>query len=133
MSETDIMRRLQKLASDLGARLFRQNSGMAWVGKAQRFDRAQSVHVKPGDVLVRAARPFHAGVPGMSDLGGWTPVAITPDMVGATLAVYTAVEVKAGTSATQQQRAFIDAVRSSGGYAGIARNDDDLSAILSGK
>jgi hypothetical protein len=122
MAEADFMRHLQKLATTAGARLFRQNTGMAWVGKIVRKGE--------GWITLADPRPFHAGVPGMSDLGGWTPVIITPDMVGKTVAVYTAVEVKVESRVSKEQSAFIAAVRSAGGKAGIARKDDDLTNIL---
>lgn len=131
MTETDIMRRLQRLASSLGARLFRQNVGVAWVGKVQRGP--GTVRLGPGDVVIRNARPFHAGHTGMSDLGGWVPVEITPDMVGATIAQYAQVEVKDRGRATAEQLAWIGAVVKAGGRAGVARDDDDLTAILLGK
>lgn len=134
MSETDLMRALQKQATKLGARLFRQNAGMGWIGAAVKFSDRRNFTAEPGDVLIRNARPFHAGVQGMSDLGGWVPVEITADMVGQRIAVYAAVEVKTKRGrATEQQRAFIDAVRGSGGYAGVARDNDDLTDILCGR
>lgn len=125
------MRRLQILASSLGARLFRQNSGMAWVGnKVERGPR--TVHLGAGDVVIRNARPFHAGFQGMSDLGGWRPVVIMPDMVGTTIAQRVEAEVKTETGrATKEQRAWIDAVNKAGGRAGVVRNDDDMRALLS--
>lgn len=132
MSESDLMRRLQMAATKLGARLFRQNVGLAWVGDARRFSRREYVLALPGDVLVRRARPFHAGIAGMSDLGGWVPVTVTHQMVGATVAVYLQVEVKENARATKEQTAWIEAVQAAGGRAGIARSDDDLSAIIRG-
>lgn len=133
MSEIDLMRHLMKHATRLGARLFRQQVGQAWVGKAQRIDRSQTIDVRPGDVVIRNARPFHAGVPGMSDLGGWTSVVITPEMVGSTVAVVVQAEIKDKGRATTEQLAWIDAVKAAGGRAGIARNDEDLAAIISGE
>lgn len=131
MSEADIMRRLQVAASKFGARLFRQNIGLAWIGLAEKGFPGRRVTLNAGDVVVRKARPFHAGVTGMSDLGGWVPVVITPDMVGSTIAVYVQVEVKTDTGrASSEQRAWINAVKAAGGRAGVARNDDDLSEIL---
>lgn len=132
MSEADLMRRLQVAASKLGARLFRQNTGMAWVGDARRFAKPELVKVMPGDVVIRRARPFHAGITGMSDLGGWTPETVTAEMVGSTVALYTQVEVKDRGRPTSEQIAWIDAVREAGGRAGIARSEDDLSAIIRG-
>lgn len=132
MAEADLMRSLQRLASSLGARLFRQNNGMAWVGKAEKSWPGRVVCLNAGDVVVRNARPFHAGVVGMSDLGGWVPVEVTPEMVGSTVAVYVQVEVKVDTRPTKEQRAWITAVQEAGGRAGVARNEADLSNIILG-
>lgn len=128
MSETDLMRRLQKLASTLGARLFRQNTGMAWVGKVQRGP--GNFRLAPGDVVIRNARPFHAGITGMSDLGGWLPMTITPDMVGDTVAVVLQAEVKDGARVTPEQTAWINAVNKAGGRAAVVRSEDDLRKLL---
>lgn len=133
MAEADFMRHLQKLASKLGARLFRQNSGMAWVGNKVIRGPNSLFKLGPGDVLIRNARPFHAGHEGMSDLGGWVPVEVTADMVGSTVAVYTQVEVKVNARPTDEQIAWIDAVNKAGGRAGVARSDNDLAGILTGR
>lgn len=128
MIESDLMRLLQVRASAEGARLFRQNVGLAWVGKVHNGPGA--VRLGPRDVVIRNARPFHAGIAGMSDLGGWAPVTVTPDLVGATVARYLQVEVKSGARVTPEQRAWIEAVRAGGGLAGVARSEDDLISIL---
>lgn len=123
------MRRLQKVASSLGARLFRQQVGMAWIGN--KIERGPGIkHLGPHDIVIRNARPFHAGVPGMSDLGGWVPVEVTLDMIGSTMAVYAQVEVKENARPTTEQIAWIDAVNDAGGRAGIARTEADLDQIL---
>ncbi|SDL06239.1 VRR-NUC domain-containing protein [Mesorhizobium muleiense] len=129
MAEADLMRRLQKLASSLGARLFRQQVGMAWVGN-KVLSGPGVFHLARGDIVIRNARPFHAGVPGMSDLGGWVRVEITPDMIGSTVAVYAQVEVKEGGRPTSEQLAWINAVNGAGGKAGVARDEADLRRIL---
>lgn len=127
------MRRCLKRATEMGARLFRNNVGRAWVGNDQKITRSGMYHVEAGSVILGNARPFKAGVPGMSDLIGWVPVEITPEMVGKTLAVYTAVETKTARGrATAEQKQFIDVVSQSGGRAGIARTDGDLDNILRG-
>ncbi|WP_421930015.1 VRR-NUC domain-containing protein [Nitratireductor rhodophyticola] len=132
MSATDLTRTLQKLASSMGARLFRQNTGMAWVGNnVERGYPGRVVRLGPNDVVIRNARPFHAGVKGMSDLGGWSPLVITGEMIGETVAVCTQVEVKFGRDRlSAEQSNWIDAVNSAGGRAGVARNEEDLKAIL---
>lgn len=133
MLEADFMRRCMKRATDLGARLFRINVGMAWTGRVEKIERTKTVVVNSGDVVVREARPFKSGVPGMSDLIGWAPVVVTPDMVGKTVAVYLAVETKSPRGrASDEQKNFIAAVHNAGGRAGVARTDEDLSAILCG-
>lgn len=134
MSGTELGNQLRKRASELGARLFRQNSGMGWIGKVERGFPGKKVILGPNDVVIRNARPFHAGFDGLSDLGGWTPITITAGMVGATFAQYAQVEVKFGRDrATKDQLAWIEAVNAAGGRAGIARNEEDLSEILFGK
>lgn len=125
------MRLLQRLASQLGARLFRQNVGQAWVGKVERGN-GRMVRLGPADVLLRNARPFHAGVAGMSDLGGWMPVEVTADMVGSTVALYVQVEVKDGARPTKEQLAWIAAVNNAGGRAGVAHNESELAQIVRG-
>ena len=129
-AETPLMRELQIAASQMGARLFRQNTGMAWVGRVRRIARAMTIQVGAGDVVISAARPFHAGITGMSDLGGWVPVVVTPEMVGSTVAVYAQVEVKDGARATEEQLRWISAVAQAGGRAGIAHNISELRDIL---
>lgn len=60
---------------------------------------------------------------GASDLVGFDPVIITPDMVGKKIAVFTVIEVKTDTgSASPEQDDFIAFVLENGGKAGIARN-----------
>ena len=68
--------------------------------------------------------------PGSSDLIGLRTITITPDMVGQTLAVFTAIEVKDRGRATPEQQAFIAMVQAAGGLAGIARSVDDARTIL---
>jgi len=123
MREADFMRRCMKRASDFGARLFRLNVGLAWTGDV--------IKNPDGSITIRNPRPFKSGVPGMSDLIGWTPIKITPEMVGQTVAVYTAVETKTLRGRVRDaQVKFIEAVSKSGGKAGVARTDADLDKIL---
>ena len=70
---------------------------------------------------------------GGSDIIGGTPVTITPDMVGQTLLVFTAVECKTATGRhTPAQTAFIAAVVRAGGRAGVARSAEEAVAIARG-
>lgn len=68
--------------------------------------------------------------PGSSDLIGLRQVVVTPDMIGQTLAVFAAIEVKDRGRATPEQQAFIAMVQQAGGLAGVARSTDDARAIL---
>ena len=125
MSETDLMRRIQIQASRLGARLFRNNVGSAWMGQSARQD--------DGTVIIKHARRVTFGIPGEggSDLIGWTPVLITPEMVGRTVAVFSAVEVKTDAGrATPEQIQFLSVVKGSGGIAALVRTVDETAAAL---
>lgn len=70
--------------------------------------------------------------PGSSDLIGWTEYVIAPEDVGCRVAVFTALEIKTATGrATDQQKAFINAVRNSGGIAGVVRNPQQALNLIS--
>lgn len=68
--------------------------------------------------------------PGSSDLIGWRTVEITEDMVGTSLAVFTAIEVKDRGRPTPQQLAFLEAVKAAGGIGGVARSTDEARRLL---
>ena len=80
-------------------------------------------------------RPVRFGLcEGSADLIGYHSVTITPDMVGQTVAVFAAVEVKAERGRpTPAQTAFLEHVRQAGGRAGIARSIGDAERILEGR
>ena len=124
MTERALLSTILLQASRVGARLFRNNTGQGWVG--------MEVHRTVETITLAHPRPLHAGLcVGSSDLIGWTPVRITADMVGQTVAVFTAVEVKTGRlQATPDQQNFIEAVRSAGGLAGVARSESDAEKII---
>ena len=122
--------------SKAGSTVFRQNVGKGWVGRSEVFRKVtrRMETFNPGDVLIRNARVLHAGLcVGSSDVIGWTPVTITADMVGQTVAVFTAVEVKTATGKpSEEQERFIAAVQRRGGRAGIARTGAEAVAIARG-
>jgi len=125
MQERDITNPLLKAASKAGARLFRQNVGVGWVGRVVR---------KTDDSVTLAnPRPLHAGLcKGSSDVIGWTPVVVTADMIGRRVAVFTALEIKTpGVVTTPEQARFVETVREAGGYAAVVRNVEDGVAALS--
>lgn len=123
MNETNIVRGFLIHASKLGARLWRQNTGHGWIGDARKYDKPCMVQINPGDVVIRKARPFHAGFEGLADIGG---ISQTGRYVG--------IEAKTATGrVTPEQRNFIRTIRSFGGLAGVARSDADVAAILRGE
>jgi len=117
MTEIDLLRQLQLKASNLGHRLFRNNSGVGWAGQQVRVNRPQMVMMHPGDVLVRSARALHAGLsPGSSDLIGLT-----------NQGRFLAVECKSDRGKpTPGQESFIDMVNRLGGIGIVARSVEDF-------
>ena len=106
------------------ATLFRNNCGTAWTGDAATL--------REGSILIRNPRILHAGLcAGSSDLIGWRSITITPEMVGKTVAVFAALEVKSKTGrATAGQKNFCDRVIQAGGLAGIVKSLDDAKKAL---
>ncbi len=132
MSEKNIQSLIMLALSKVGVIAFRQNTGMGWAGQAQKITHEKIVTLHPGDVVIRGARPLHAGLcKGSSDLIGMKMVRITPSMVGHKLAVFVAVEVKAerGTLRTEQET-FIRAVQKAGGIAGMARSEAEAIKLV---
>jgi hypothetical protein len=107
--------------------LFRANVGKGWTGDAVRMPNGR-------DVLIRDARPFDTGLPpGFSDTFGLVPVTITQDMVGQTIGVFVAGEVKTPNGrVTPQQQAFLDAIARNGGRAAVWRSVDDAMDTIKG-
>jgi len=108
MNETNLMNSI--LLANHGCRLFRNNTGAIkdQTGRLVRFGLCK----------------------GSSDLIGFRPTVITPEMVGRTVAIFTAIEVKTPTGKpTPEQIHFIDRVKALGGIGGIARSIDDVLAI----
>ena len=80
----------------------------------------------------RTGRPVQFGLArGSADLIGWRTITITPEMVGQQLAVFTSIEVKLPNGRVRpEQQAWLDAVQTAGGIAGIARSIRDANEIL---
>lgn len=133
-SENTVQRQIW-LALGAVSRMFRLNSGKAWLSGAGPAQRLQN-----GSVMVPAARPVALGlafpngepVVGQSDLFGWTEVTITPEMVGRKVPVVTAIETKRtkGGKASEGQINFVDQVQKAGGIAGIANSPEAALAIV---
>ena len=105
-------------------RLFRNNRGLAWLGKIE--ERIGST------IVLSNARPVEFGLTdGASDLIGLTQVTVTPDMVGKTLAVFTAAEVKRPrVEVPDHQQRFVDFVHNFGGIAGVVRSPNDALLLV---
>lgn len=101
-TESDLMRQYQIDAAARGTILYRNNVGLFYT---------------------RTGVPVRCGLcVGSSDLIGYTPVLITPDHVGDTYAVFTAVEIKTGRGRpSREQTAFIRSVLDAGGFARLER------------
>lgn len=129
MNESEIGKKIQLLATKLGLRLFRNNTALAWVGKAFHAKHIQTITVNPGDVVIRSARPLHAGLcVGGSDYIGWYPLTISHDMVGLTVAIFSGVEIKSpGKRATKEQQNFIDVIKSSGGLGIVVSSESEFA------
>lgn len=80
----------------------------------------------------RTGRPVQFGLArGSADLIGWRTITITPDMVGQRIAVFTSIEVKTPRGRIRpEQHAWLGAVLSAGGIAGIARSVTDAVTIV---
>jgi len=131
--ESEILNRVRVKCSEVGIVTFRNNSGSAWQGKSELTRMTRMGRLEPGDVIIRQATFVKYGIanPGGSDLIGWRPVVITPDMVGHKLAVFTALEVKTATGHVEaEQQAFIDSVNQSGGMGQIVRSIDDIELAI---
>lgn len=132
VTEHEIQQRILLVCGRGDTRLFRNNVGTGWVGKAQVVRQYCTARLSPGDVVVRQARPLHAGLcVGSGDLIGWRTIKVTAEMVGTRLAVFSSIEVKGPRNRpTEQQVAWDATVRGAGGLSGIARSEDDARGIL---
>lgn len=126
MTEAATKRRIMLDVGRGDVRLFNNPRGIGWMGKVlrQTADTVTLLHPRRVDF------GLHAGA---SDLIGFRSVTITPDMVGQTVAVFAAVEVKAPGGkhpVSDEQRTFIEAVTRAGGLAGVARSPEQARLIL---
>lgn len=101
-------------------RIFRNNVGTAWAGKAKQTN--------SNGVYIENARPFHGGLcKGSSDLIGWTRATIS----GKSVAIFTAIEVKTETGKpSKEQLQFIKTVNDAGGIAGICRSESEAVQLI---
>lgn len=131
MSEHAVQQRILLSCGSGDVRLWRNNTGLGWAGQSTRVTagnlRAIAAGLQPGDVIIRNARPLHAGLcVGSSDLIGYRRVD--------GLAQFVALEVKAGTRGpTTEQARFLNHIAAAGGIAGVVRSVGDAQALLRGQ
>jgi hypothetical protein len=134
MKEANIMRIIELALGKLpNLKIFRNNVGMGWIGESKRITTPTTLTLPPGTVIIKNARPLHAGLcEGSSDLIGWTTVTITPEMVGKKVAIFSALEIKrdAHANVSPKQRNFLEVVKQNGGIAGIAHSPDGARDII---
>lgn len=132
MSENELINKILQVTNHGDSRLFRNNTGMGWVGGPVIRGSNQHAQVYPGDVLIRNARPLHTGLcKGGSDLIGIKKIIITPDMVDKIFGVLVAAEVKTGKAkATEEQRNFLRLINQFGGLADVVRSPLDATLLL---
>lgn len=119
--------------SEAGGVAFRQNVGLGWQGDVTRIKTASVVKLYPGDLVIRNARPLHAGlIKGSSDLIGWRSIPVSSLPPDSVVAQFVAVEVKTNTGeSSPEQRHFVKMVQQAGGLAGVARSSDDVYRMFS--
>jgi hypothetical protein len=125
-TESQVTKEVLIKASERGMLLLRNNSGVARESDPTT-GKQRVVRYGLGNESKRINDKFKS-----SDLIGISPVVITPDMVGKTLGVFTAVEVKKegwaykGTSREVAQNNFLDKIRKMGGYGFFINDVADL-------
>ena len=109
MSEQNILAQIIKAAAPK-TRLFREHSGVYFNRNGTRIT---------------------IGFKGKPDAVGLTVLTITPEMVGKSVAVYTAIEAKKpGGSTSQAQKKVIEVLKKLGAIAGICYSIQDFNDLL---
>lgn len=126
MKESAVASHIRLAAAQAGVELWRNNVG-AFKNETGRVVRYGLCNDSP--ILAKCVKS--------SDYIGITPVTITPDMVGKTIGVFTAVETKESgwrlLPSDQRglaQQNFHDIVRKAGGFAGFATDINDFKRII---
>jgi hypothetical protein len=102
--------------------MFRNDVGCGWVGGRELFAKKDGViPVKQGQHILINSKRIHYGLyKGSGDYIGWTPVIITPEMIGQTVAVFTSIEEKTeNDSMSNEQKNWFRRVKEAGGIAEI--------------
>lgn len=125
--ESTVSQEIQIQAMNYSCNLMRNNSG-ACIDNTGRLVRYGLGNISKAQTAKIAS----------SDLIGITKIVVTPEMVGQTLGIFTAVEVKKElwnpekklSGREKAQQAFINWVKANGGFAGFANGVDKLKEIL---
>ena len=126
ITEGEIQKNIMLSLSKLGHRLFRCNTAQGWVGQSVRFSNTMMVKVNAGDVVIRNARPLHAGLTeGGSDLIGWSNKGLFVALETKTL------DGKTAKDRLEKQLNFIEQVKKAGGIAGICHNEEEAIKLFS--
>lgn len=112
MNPTTLMHKVMLACQKVrGVTIFRNNTGVA--------------------TYPDGARVAYGLTPGASDLIGWKTITVTPELIGQDIAVFLAIEVKAGSGMpTKKQRNFLQRVREAGGIAFVARSPAEIKASI---
>jgi VRR-NUC domain len=111
LTEGELLRKLMIDGSSRGLRLFRNQVGHYELKDGRRLTSGLCV--------------------GSSDLIGYLPVVVTQAMVGRTIAVFVALEVKGPRGNVRpEQKQFVDVCRGHGALAAIVRTLEDAWAAL---
>jgi hypothetical protein len=103
-------------------KLFSNVRGKLWSG--------QPVNVSNGCITLKFPKRLDVGMhDGMPDMIGWRQLEITKEMVGQTIAQFTAVELKRFDGkgrATSEQIDMINLINNQGGYARIVDSEESM-------
>jgi hypothetical protein len=111
--------------------IFRANVGRGWTGQVSNM----VMNPDTNRIMITNPRPFNTGLPvGFPDLFGLKTIEITPDMVGKSIAVFVALEIKdKGGRVSEKQKNMLSFLQQQGARAGIARSMPDVIRILNGE
>ena len=133
-AESSVLRRIW-LAVARTTVLFRLNTGMGWAsGGGKVTKRADGAAIVPygRPIALGFSKPDNTPLIGSADLIGWHTITITPEMLGARVAIFTGIEVKRTTGGRRSpdQITFIANLRAAGGIAGFATSEEDAIGII---
>jgi hypothetical protein len=113
-----------------------KHNGVLWRNNVGAFKSSNGQWVRYG--LANDSKQMNKELKS-SDLVGWTPVTITPEMVGYTIPVFTSIEVKEeglcstakmNTDHVKAQQKWCDGITNTGGIAGIVDSSDMATELL---